>query len=53
MENNKTPGKDGLTKELYECFWTNVKKVFLNSFKGTVAHKTHWSWDNKAVLNIK
>ena len=21
MENNKSPGNDGLSKEFYECFW--------------------------------
>ena len=25
MENNKTPGNDGLSKEFYEVFWNDVK----------------------------
>ena len=25
MENNKTPGTDGLTKEFYETFWNEIK----------------------------
>ena len=25
MENDKTPGKDGLSKEFYEVFWDDVK----------------------------
>ena len=28
MENNKSPGNDGLTKEFYIAFWTEIKKTF-------------------------
>ena len=31
MENNKSPGNDGLSKEFYECFWDEIKKPFLAS----------------------
>ena len=31
IDNNKSPGKDGLSKEFYECFWAEVKKPFLAS----------------------
>ena len=33
MQNNKTPGNDGLTKEFYETFWNEIKYVFLKSLK--------------------
>ena len=33
MQNNKTPGNDGLTKEFYETFWNEIKHVFLKSLK--------------------
>ena len=33
MQNNKTPGNDGLTKEFYETFWNEIKLVFLKSLK--------------------
>ena len=26
MSNNKSPGNDGLTKELYEIFWEDLEK---------------------------
>ena len=33
IQNNKTPGNDGLTKEFYETFWNEIKHVFLKSLK--------------------
>ena len=33
IQNNKTPGNDGLTKEFYETFWNEIKYVFLKSLK--------------------
>ena len=29
MENNKSPGNDGLSKEFYECFWNEIENPFL------------------------
>ena len=31
IDNNKSPGNDGLSKEFYECFWDEIKKPFLAS----------------------
>ena len=28
FKNNKSPGEDGLTKEFYVCFWTEIKDKF-------------------------
>ena len=33
LQNNKTSGNDGLTKEFYETFWNEIKYVFLKSLK--------------------
>ena len=33
MQNNKMPGNEGLTKEIYETFWNEIKYVFLKSLK--------------------
>ena len=33
MQNDKTPGNDGLTKKFYETFWNEIKYVFLKSLK--------------------
>ena len=29
MENNKSPGNDGLTKEFYVTFWSELKDTFI------------------------
>ena len=31
MENNKSPGNDGLTKEFYESFWDEIIKLLIAS----------------------
>ena len=31
VQNNKSPGNDGLTKELYKMFWNEIKNTFMNS----------------------
>ena len=35
MQNDKSPGNDGLTKELYETFWKKLKKIFIDSMSET------------------
>ena len=31
MQNDKSPGNDSLTKEFYETFWNELKKIFVDS----------------------
>ena len=31
MQNNKSPGSDGLTKEFYEGFWDEIKELLIGS----------------------
>ena len=31
MQNNKSPGNDGLTKEFYDDFWDEIKKLLIVS----------------------
>ena len=33
MENNKSTGNDGLTKEFYCTFWIEIKNIFYKFFK--------------------
>ena len=31
MQNDKSPGNDGLTKEFYVTFWKELKEIFVDS----------------------
>ena len=31
MQNNKSPGNDGLTKDFYEGFWDKIKELLIAS----------------------
>ena len=33
MQNDKSLGNDGLTKEFYEIFWDDLKEIFVNSIR--------------------
>ena len=35
MQNEKFPGNDGLTKELYETFWNELKEILIDSVSET------------------
>ena len=34
-QNNKSTGSDGLTKELYQTFWNEMKAIFVDSVSET------------------
>ena len=43
FSNNKSPGHDGLTKEFYEAFWSELKEPFMNSISQTkIIKKTYF-----------
>ena len=52
MENNKSPGNDGLSKEFYECFWDEIKKTLLASNHRALFNQELSSPQKQAVIKI-
>ena len=52
MNNNKTPGEDGLPVDFYKVFWTHLKGVFYEmmcyNYEEGILHKTA----RKGILNL-
>ena len=47
MENNKSPEDNGITEELYEVFWDNIKISLLLPFKKNFLRKELSIFTNK------
>ena len=52
MDNNKSPGSDGLSKEFYECFGDEVKKPFLASIHKAFLNQELSSSQKQAVIKL-
>ena len=52
IDNNKSPGNDGLSKELYECFWDEFKKLFLASIHKAFLNQELSTSQNQAVIKM-
>ena len=52
MQNNKSPGNDGLTKELFVTFWEDIKDAFLNSCRTAKRKKELSTLQRQAVLKL-
>ena len=49
MQNDKSPSNNGLTKEFYETFWNEMKKVFIDSVSET-KEKEHLSTSQRPAI---
>ena len=50
--NDKFPGNDGLTKEFYETFWNELKKIFVDSLTKN-KEKEHLSiFERQAIIRL-
>ena len=52
MENNESPGNDGLSKEFYECFWDGVKKSLLVSTHKAFLNQELSTSQKQAVIKM-
>ena len=52
MENNKTPGNDGLTKEFYVTFWMDVKIPLILSVKKAFYKKELSTSQKQAIIKL-
>ena len=52
MQNNKSPGNDGLTKEFYVTFWEEIKSVFTASLKYTKSIKKLSVSQRQAIIKL-
>ena len=53
MENIKSPGNDGLSKEFYKCFWGEVKKLFIASIHKAFLNQELSSSQKQALINLE
>ena len=49
MQNNKSPTKDGLTREFYETLWNELKEIFIDSVSET-KEKEHLSTSQRQAI---
>ena len=52
MENNKSPGNDGLSNKLYECFWDEIKNPFLAFIHTSFLNQELSSSQKQAVIKM-
>ena len=52
IENNKSPGNDGLTKEIHEKFWNEIKHPFMNSIIEEREKKKLSTCQRQAVIKL-
>ena len=52
MENNKSPGNDGLTKEFYITFWNEVKVPLILAIEKAYLVKQLGAWQKEAVIKL-
>ena len=52
MENDKSPGNDGLTKEFYVTFWDDIKATFICSLKQAKEGKKLSIYQRQTIIKL-
>ena len=52
MQNNKSLGNDGLTKEFYETYWNEIKNPLMNSIMEAREKKKLSTSQRQAVIRL-
>ena len=52
MQNNKSPGNNGLTKEFFVTFWEDIKDAFLNSCRAAKLKNELSTSQRQAVIKL-
>ena len=52
MENDKSPGNDGLTKGFYITFWDDIKATFISSLKQAKERKELSISQRQAIIKL-
>ena len=52
MKNDKSPGNDGLTKEVYVTFWNDIKAIFVSSLKPAKERKELSISQRQAIIKL-
>ena len=52
MKKNKSPGYDGLTNEVYQTFWNNIKDMMIDSFNEAFEHGDLSEYQKQIILSL-
>ena len=52
MQSEKSPGNDGLTREFYETFWTELKDIFVYSVSEAKEKEILSTCQRQAIIKL-
>ena len=52
MQSEKSPGNDGLTREFYETFWTELKDIFVYSVSEAKEKEILSTCQTQAIIKL-
>ena len=52
MQNDKSPGNDGLTRDFYEKFWIELKEILVDSVSETKEKEHLITFQRQAIIKL-